>query len=69
MYAIPYNETVNGILIIRRTNKTYLNDTLIECKCLCGETIERTARNVRNGSIYPCDKCRVKYNIKIDNNQ
>lgn len=64
--AIPYNETVNGILILRKTDKVLRSDLMIECRCMCGAIIERAARNIRNGEIYPCEDCRVKYGIRSD---
>lgn len=67
MFSTPYNERVNGILILRKTNKIERSDVMIECECLCGKIIERAARNIKNGEIYPCEDCRIKYGIKSDN--
>lgn len=62
----PFNERVNGLLVVRKLKTKYTKTNKgynIECICWCGNTVLRSERSIRDGSVFPCDKCIKKYKI------
>lgn len=69
MEIIPIGERINGVKVLRRTDKKVAfnryNESVYECECMCGKTIYKIASMIISGAMLPCNTCRVKYNIGI----